>query len=99
MSKLIEKAMSKRLLYDIDHLKIIPTTQFGTRAFSCTLDAGLTLIHDVQTALAAKMKCGALLFDIKGFFDNVHKDRLAATLRNLGYPEGVTAWTLSFLSG
>ena len=98
MSKLIEKAMSKRFLYDVDQLKIIPMTQFGTRAFSCTLDAGLTLTHDVQTALAAKMKCGALLFDIKGFFDNVHKNRLAATLRNLGYSEGVTAWTLSFLS-
>ena len=98
MSKLIEKAMSKRFLHDVDHFGIIPTTQFGTRAFSCTLDAGLALTHDAQTALAAKTKCGALFFDIKGFFDNVHKDRLAATLKNLGYPKGVTAWSLSFLS-
>lgn len=98
MSKLIEKAMSKHFLHDVDHFRIIPTTQFSTRAFSCTLDAGLALTHDAQTALAAKMKCRALLFNIKGFFDNIHKDHLAATLENLGYPEGVTAWTLSFLS-
>lgn len=98
MNKLIKKAMSKHFLHDVDHFRIIPITQFGTRAFSCTLDAGLMLTHDAQTALAAKMKCRALLFDIKGLFDNIHKDCLVATLENLGYPEGVTAWTLSFLS-
>ena len=38
------------------------------------------------------------MFDIKGFFDNVHKDCLAATLRNLGFPPSMCKWTLSFLS-
>ena len=57
-----------------------------------------TLLHDVEHALRNGRKCAALLFDIKGFFDNVHKDRLAATIGNLGYSDGVKAWALSFLS-
>jgi pyruvate-formate lyase-activating enzyme len=32
------------------------------------------------TAATSAVLCGALLFDIKGFFDNVHKDRLAAIM-------------------
>ena len=97
-SKLLEKAVSKRMLYDIDAHRLIPTTQFGTRAFSCTLDAGLTLLHDVNVAHRGGFHCAALMFDIKGFFDNVHKDRLAAILVNLGFPPGMCRWTLSFLS-
>ena len=97
-SKLLEKAVSKRFLYDIDAHRLIPTTQFGTRAFSCTLDAGLTLLHDVHVAHRSGLHCAALMFDIKGFFDNVHKDRLAAILVNLGFPPGMCRWTLSFLS-
>ena len=98
LSKLVEKAVSKRMLHDIDAYSLIRTTQFGTRAHSSTLDAGLSLVHDVQTAWRYGLKCGALLFDIKGFFDNVHKDRLAAILRNLGFPESMCSWTLSFLT-
>ena len=90
--------MSKRFLYDIDKHRLVPTTQFGTRAFSSTLDAGLTLTHDVQCALQAKRRCAALLFDIKGFFDTVHRERLVETIRNLGFSDGVARWTRSFLT-
>jgi hypothetical protein len=51
-----------------------------------------------SSALRAKWHCGALLFDIKGFFDNVHKDRLAAIMANLGFLSGMVQWALSFLS-
>ena len=98
LSKLIEKGMSKRFLYNIDKHRLVPTTQFGTRAFSSTLDAGLTLTHDVQCALRAKHRCAALLFDIKGFFDTVHRERLVETIRNLGFSDEVARWTRSFLT-
>lgn len=81
--KLLEKAVSKHMLFDIDAYSLIPTTQFGMRAFSCTLDAGLSLMHDVHVAHRGGLKCGALMFDIKGFFNNVHKDCLAATRATL----------------
>ena len=95
---LIEKGMSKRFLYDIDKHRLVPTTQFGTQAFSSTLDAVLTLTHDVQCALRAKRRCAALLFDIKGFFNTVHRERLVETIRNLGFSDGVARWTRSFLT-
>ena len=47
-SKLLEKAISKHMLYDIDAYGLIPTMQFRTHAFSCTLDAGLSLMHDIH---------------------------------------------------
>jgi hypothetical protein len=68
---LLEKAVSKRLLFAIDKHELIPTTQFGTRAFSSTLDMGLTLVHDVLVAMRRKEKVRILLFNIKGFFDHV----------------------------
>jgi len=98
LSKLLEKVVAKRLLFDADKHSLLPTTQFGTRAFLCTVDAGLTLLHDVQTNMKAGDRCAALLFDIKGFFDHVHRRRMAHTLRILGFPESIAAWVDSFLA-
>jgi len=98
LSKLLEKVVAKRLLFDADKHSLLPTTQFGTRAFSCTLDAGLTLTHDVQTHLKKGDRCAALLFDIKGFFDHVHRKRMTHTLRNLGFAESIAGWVDSFLT-
>ena len=89
--------MSKRFLYNIDKHCLVPTTQLGTQAFVSTLNAGLTLTHDVQCALMAKHWCAALLFDIKGFFDTVHQEHLVETVRNLGFSDRVAEWTRSFL--
>jgi hypothetical protein len=90
--------VSKRLLFAIDKYELIPTTQFGTRAFSSTLDAGLTLMHDVQAAMRRKEKVGILLFDIKGVFDHVKRDRLKGIMENLGFPREYCEWAHSFLS-
>jgi hypothetical protein len=51
-------------------------------------DTSLMLVHNVQAALQAKWHCSALLFNTKGFFDNMHKDHLAAIMTNLGFPPG-----------
>ena len=64
MSKLMEKAVAKRMQHDIVAHELIPTTQFGGRLHSSCLDAGITLILDVQTAHAVGLKVGILLFDI-----------------------------------
>ena len=64
---------------------------------SSCLDAGITLIHDVQTAHAAGLKVGILLFDVRGFFDNVNHNRLEAILDNLGYAPELVKWTRAFL--
>lgn len=97
MGKLLEKVIAKRISHDITALGLIPTTQFGARPFSSTIDAGLCLTHDIETAHPLGGVCGTLLFDIEGFFDNVNHARLTALVRALGFPPEICAWTTSFL--
>ena len=97
MSKLMEKAVTKRMQHDIVTHELIPTQQFGGRAHSSCLDAGLTLIHDVQTAHVAGLKVGVVLFDIKGFFDNINHARMLAVLENMGFGGDFVRWSAAFL--
>jgi hypothetical protein len=97
MSKLLEKAVAKRMQHDIVAHKLIHTNQFGGRAHSSCLDMGLTLLHDVQSVHRAGFKVGILLFDVRGFFDNVNHNRMMAILENSGYPPELVQWAESFL--
>ena len=97
MSKLMEKAITKCMQHDIVAHELIPANQFGGRMHSSCLDAGITLIHNVQTAHATSLKAGILLFDVRGFFDNVNHNRLEAILENLGYAPELVRWTRTFL--
>jgi hypothetical protein len=72
LGKLLEKVIAKRLSYDITSLSLIPTSQFGACSHSSTVDAGLCLAHDVETAHTLGSVCSTILFDIQGFFDNVN---------------------------
>ena len=99
MSKLMEKAVAKRLQHDIVAHKLIPTQQFRGRSHSLCLDTGLTLIHDVQTTHAAGLKVGIVLFDVKGFFDNVNHTRMSAVLENMGFGADFIRWSAAFLHG
>jgi hypothetical protein len=98
LSKLLEKAVAKHLQHDIVAHELIPTNQFGGRTHSSCLDAGLTLIHDVQIAHANGLKVGILLFDVRGFFDNVNHARLVALIKNMGFSPDLARWTASFLA-
>jgi hypothetical protein len=97
MSKLLEKAVAKRMQHDIVKHELIHANQFGGRAHSSCLDAGLALIHDVQDAHRRGLKVGILLFDVRGFFDNVNHGHMTAILENLGYPPELVRWLEAFL--
>ena len=68
-------------------------TSSGVRRHSSCLDAGLALPHDIQAAHGLGLKCGMLLFDVKGFFDHVNHDRLAAIISDLGFHPSLCRWT------
>ena len=72
LGKLLKKVISTRLLFDINRYELIPSTQFGGRNASSTVDAGLCLQHNIHTSHASGLVCAALLFDISGFFDNIN---------------------------
>jgi hypothetical protein len=98
MSKLMEKAVAKQFQYDIVKEELIHTNQFGGQTHSSCLDAGITLIHDIQSAHAAGLKVGILLFNVKGFFDNINHVHMTARLENMGFAPELVAWSASFLN-
>jgi hypothetical protein len=97
LGKLLEKLVAKLIYSEMAKHALIPTTQFGGRNSSSTLDAGLTLVHDIQSAHQAGLRTGLLLFDIQGFFDNVNHARLVAIFANLGFAPQLVDWCRSFL--
>ena len=98
MSKLLEKAIAKRMQHEIVKHDLVPTIQFGGRSHSSCLDAGLTLLHDIQSAHAAGLKAGMVLFDVKGFFDSVNHNRMIGILSSLGFCSKVVEWAHDFLA-
>jgi hypothetical protein len=96
--KLLEKAVAKRFQHDIVEHKLIPTNQFRGCTHSSCLDAGLTLIHDVQTAHANGLKVSILLFDVCGFFDNVNHACLVSLIEHMGFAPSLGKWAASFLA-
>jgi Reverse transcriptase (RNA-dependent DNA polymerase) len=78
--------------------ELVPTTQFRGRNASSTLDAGLTLLHDIQAAHKAGLRTGLLLFNIQGYFDNINHKRLIQIFANLGFAPELVHWCHSFLT-
>ena len=97
LGKLLEKIVAKLIYRDMSNHGLVPTTQFGGRNASSTLDAGLTLLHDIQAAHQSGLKAGMLLFDIQGFFDNINHNRLTQTFVDLGFAPELVRWCGSFL--
>jgi Reverse transcriptase (RNA-dependent DNA polymerase) len=72
LGKLLEKVIVKLIYRDMEKHPLVPTTQFGGRSTSSTLDTGLTILHNIQSAHQAGLKMGLLLFNIQGFFNNIN---------------------------
>jgi hypothetical protein len=83
LSKLLEKVIASRIAFEVGKHELVPTTQFGGRPKSSVIDACLSLTHDIQAAWKNGLTASALAIDIKGYFDNVHHERLVHTLRLL----------------
>jgi len=98
MGKLVEKLVARMLYSEIIKHDLVPTNQYRGRMASSTLDAGLTLTHDIKVAHAAGLRTGLLLFDIQGYFDNINRGWLVQVVADLGFVEEIVSWTKSFLS-
>jgi len=97
LGKLLEKIAAKIIYSEMAKYTLVHTTQFGGRNASSTLDAGLTLLHDIQATHRTNLRAGLLLFDIQGYFDHINHDRLIQTFTNLGFAPELVNWYRSFL--
>lgn len=98
MGKVLESIMQRRLTH-ITRNKL-PKEQFGGRNGYSAPDAVLKLIQDVQLNNRRKeaYRTTAMMVDIKGAFDKVHRDTLLSTLATLKVPETAIRWVCSFLT-
>ena len=97
LGKLLEKLVAKLIYRDMSKHALILTMQFGGRNTLLTLDAGLTLLHDIQSAHQSGLKTEILLFDIQGYFDNINHEHLIKIFMDLGFTPELVKWCRSFL--
>jgi len=56
------------------------------------------MVHTVQTCVKSGHIAALLLFDIQGFFDNLHVSHLVHIFRILGFAPSLCNWVWSFLT-
>jgi hypothetical protein len=98
LSKCLEKVVTNRIMFDVGKFNLVPFTQFGGRDASSCIDAGLSLVHDIQSAWKNRRSPSLLTLDISGYFNNINHQRLILTLRTLGFPDRICSWLESYLS-
>jgi len=96
--KLLERIVSKRVLLDAARFHLFPPQQFGSRDYHTASDAVLSMVHTAQTSVKSGHVAALLLFDIQGFFDNLHVSRLVHVFRLLGFAPSLCNWVRSFLT-
>jgi hypothetical protein len=55
-----------------NHFGLIDQHQLGSRDYHCAVDAGLCVVHNIEACHQARHAVALLLFDISGFFNNIH---------------------------
>jgi hypothetical protein len=84
-SKVLEKALCKRLMEHIDNDNILNDHQFGSRKRFSTGDAIFKLIHEVLNALNNKVMVGSIFCDLEKAFDSVNHSLLIKKTSLLRY--------------
>ena len=98
LRKLLEKIVAKRMMFDCSQFNLIPPVQFGGVLGASCVDAGLSIVHDIEGALNRTLTASLLTIDVKGFFDSINHRRLMFILHQMDFPEPIVRWTQSFLS-
>jgi hypothetical protein len=76
-----EKLLLKRLLPPVEHGKLLPTHQFGSRPRHSTIEQTHRLIRGINDALDNRQYCSAAFLDISQAFDKVWHTGLLYKLR------------------
>ncbi len=96
--KLLKKIIAKQFNRDILIANLLSMTQFGSCPHHTAIDAIAVLTHHIQATHATNNVGTLLLFDISGFYNNLHPTRLTQVIRDKGFPPNVVDWVYSFLT-
>ena len=96
-SKIIEKHVETTLRNFLNENSILSKLQFGFKSMNSTIDALVSIIYEISSALNRNQKCVLLTFDLKSAFDVVDHNILINKLSQFCAPK-TTDWFKSFLS-
>ena len=96
--KLLEKIIAKQILLEANRFHLLPSSQFGSRDFHSVVNAAMCLTHSIQSCVKTGHVGTLILFDIQGFFDNLHVNRLTQLVTSLGFAPSLCHWVRSFLT-
>ena len=90
--------MAGRLSYLAERFGLLHKDQIGERLQRSAIDAVMALTHEIEDAKRHKKIVSTLFMDVKGAFDNVSRDRLLHTMKELRIPAQLTTWVSHFLT-
>lgn len=96
-SKIIEKAMYRRLTSFLSKHKLINDCQHGFREGKSTQTALASFVHEVTKAMDNKKESIGIFYDYSKAFDSVNHEILLKKLPNYGIRGNALAWIRSYL--
>ncbi|KAJ1305668.1 hypothetical protein OPQ81_000662 [Rhizoctonia solani] len=98
LSKLLEKVITSRLIFEVGKYQLIPQSQFGGGDLTSYVDAGICMVHDIKSCWAQNKVASLLTLDVSGYFNNVDHKRLIFTLDRMGFNNNTCGWIESYLN-
>ena len=83
LGKIAEKIMATRLAYMAERHSLLHHLQIGGRPKRSAVNAAMYLTTKIDEANKRNKTTSTLCIDVKGAFDNVYKDRLLHTMKEL----------------
>ena len=98
LGKIAEKIVATRLSSLCESSQLLYKDQVGGRKQRSAIDAIMALTTDIDNAKQKRLVTSALFLDVKGAFDNVSRDRLLVTMKQMRFPSPIVNWVEQFMS-
>ena len=96
-SKGLERVIARRMAYAAIRYSILHPNQAGALPKRSAVDIVVSLIYDIEKALAAGQVATLVTEDVMGAFDAILRNRMILCLRRQGWPDFLIQWIASFL--
>ncbi|KAM3462859.1 hypothetical protein MY5147_009760, partial [Beauveria neobassiana] len=97
LSKGLERVIARRMAYAAIKYSILHPNQAGALPKRSAVDIVVSLIYDIEKALAAGKVATLVTEDVMGAFDAILRNRMILRLRQQGWPDFLIRWIASFL--
>ncbi|GBN71206.1 putative RNA-directed DNA polymerase from transposon X-element [Araneus ventricosus] len=97
LCKLMEKMVNRRLVYYLEHNKILSPFQSGFRPGRCTIDNLLALETDIRTTFLKRQHLIAIFFDIEKAFERTWRYDILQDLFNYNLRGNLPIFIQNFL--